>query len=233
MMAPGAGMEEVIRALEKNLREKLGDRFKLGTEIRELPTGKNIVLAVPADSAAKLLAQQDPELSNALKLIRYVPLVSVTVFVRKEYLLNIPKGVGVLFPEEENMNCLGILFNSSAFPSRVNDVNQVISLTALLGGSENSQALKLSDSEVIQKIECDVNQVFGLRGKISSYQIHRWEKAIPIYDQTLIDTWSVAKRGWGSISGHVLFGNYTGQVSIRGMIETLFHQESDKIIRVE
>ncbi|MEK6580668.1 MAG: hypothetical protein AABZ55_15700 [Bdellovibrionota bacterium] len=51
--------------------------------------------------------------------------------------------------------------------------------------------------------------------------ISRHPRAIPVYGAYLEDVWATAKASWCSTPGHVLFGNYTGQVSIRGMIETL------------
>jgi hypothetical protein len=51
--------------------------------------------------------------------------------------------------------------------------------------------------------------------------ICRQFQAIPYYNDDLLDLWKVAEEGWCLKPGHLLFGNYTGQVSLRGMIESV------------
>jgi hypothetical protein len=49
--------------------------------------------------------------------------------------------------------------------------------------------------------------------------VRRWERAIPLYGDELRAARDAATAGWCSQPGRLLFGNYTGEVSIRGMIE--------------
>lgn len=181
----------------------------------------NVVLAVPAHAAAPLLDRADPALGAALRAVRYTPLVSVTVFAPATAFRVLPRGVGALMPSRENRQCLGILFNSSAFPGRVIDESQWVSLTFMLGGSTRPDALQYRDDEIEKAVRSELESLFGLGATAELHLVtHRWPRAIPRYDDELGNALDRARRGWCSTPGHVLFGNYTGQVSLRGMIET-------------
>jgi protoporphyrinogen oxidase len=132
----------------------------------------------------------------------------------------VPQGVGVLMPQGEDVNTLGILFNSSSFVGRVSSEpnSPWVSFTAFLGGAQRPEELKFSDEVIVEMIQRDLSRLFGFRGEISGFRIHRWEKAIPQYNQYLSELWDAARLGWCSGPGKILFGNYAGQVSVRGMI---------------
>lgn len=230
MMAPRGGMGAFVEALEKKLLERLGSRVMLNSPVSKLPIYGNVVLALPASGAGELLSTADPVLSGLLKKVQYTPLLAITVFVERAGFsiksrtmpFGIPQGVGVLMAQGENVDTLGILFNSSSFVGRVHSEphSPWVSLTAFLGGAQRPEELKFSNATLLEMIKGDLASLFGFRGEISGFRIHRWENAIPRYNQYLSDLWDAARLGWCSQPGKILFGNYTGQVSIRGMIET-------------
>lgn len=225
MMAPRGGMGALIQALEARLRKRLGERYRLGTSLTELPTGiKNIVLCVPAAEAARLLKQADPALSDALMRVKYTPLVSVTAFVEKLAFPKAPRGVGVLLPEGTSRRSLGVLFNSSSFPDRVKDPRKWVSVTLMMGGTGRPEqgAALISDKELHAHVRKELEALFDLAtGARIETLIRRWPAAVPQYNSALSAAWEAARAGWCSVPGRLLFGNFTGQVSIRGMIETL------------
>lgn len=226
MMSPRFGMESLVRALEIHLRKSLGDRLILGREMKTLPEG-NLVLCVPAGVAEDLLRSVDLKLAAALSRVSYTPLVCATVFFKKEQVKNVPSGVGVLFPEGEEVYSLGILFNSSAFPNRA--TSHLISCTVMLGGSSSPSAVNETDETLRSWIEKDLQLLFGFEGHLEGCVIRKWKEAVPKYSRELLKVWNVAQQGWCAQPGHVLFGNYTGQVSLRGMIETVMQFKGSKI----
>ena len=219
IMTPRHGMESLTQALLSALQSDPRHQISSGQKLSQLPQVKNLILATPADEAALLLKDQSPELSLALSRIEYSPLISATLFIRKNQLKRLPQGLGVLIPASENFECLGILFNSSSFDHKIKEPQDWISCTAFLGGSTHPERLTESDEELLFRIEKDLKALFGLTGSLSQYKISRWKRAIPKYNQDLAAAWEVAKRTWCSQEGHILFGNYTGSVSLRGMIE--------------
>ena len=219
MMAPKEGMESLISGLERYLKNYLNDRMNLNHSIQELPQVENLVLAVPPQKAAELIVGEDPRLAEALQKVSWASLATTTVFLQKAHLRKIPQGVGVLMPAIENRLCLGILFNSSSFDYRVNDPENWISLTIISSLSTLNEHHSVSEASLLEDILSELASLFGWNEPIKHFVMTQWPEAIPLYNQNLVDVWNLARKGWSSQPGRVLAGNYTGDVSIRGMIE--------------
>jgi oxygen-dependent protoporphyrinogen oxidase len=221
--APENGMGEWVAALTKHLEKRLGDRFQKSKVLSNIENEKNLIIAVPASDAAQLIKnEQTQELVSALQKIKYAPLITATVFVRAEDLEVKPSGLGVLMPRVEGRKSLGILYNSGAFDHRTKDLSTV-SMTVMLGGSGHAEILDRSDADVEALVVSELREIFGLKNDPLEVHLHRWKSAVPTYNKHLLDTWSLAQASWCSKPGRVLFGNYTGQVSLRGMLELASH----------
>ena len=122
-------------------------------------------------------------------------------------------------PAREQTKSLGILFNSSSFDYRVADGSRFASFTVMMGGTAQPQWLAASDEEIRQAIKLELETLLGI---IEPHEvvIHRWPAALPQYSIDLPAVWDYARRSWCATRGHILFGNYTGQISLRGMIES-------------
>ena len=219
MVAPRYGMADLISRLERRLEERLGGRFRRGGRVEEIPDAPNVILATPAYAAARLLQPTAPGLSRVLAEVRYTPIVSVTAFVPVESLTRPVKGVGALVPEKERRQALGILFTSSSFEGRVKDESRYASFTVLLGGSTQPHWANASDAEIEHAVRGELKALLGIRGEPARLVISRWPHAIPQYSVSLPAVWRLARETWCATTGHLLCGNYTGQVSLRGMIE--------------
>lgn len=244
MISPSGGMEALVRALSHQLETSPNVELRLGTAItsfEELPEREesNIVLCAPAHSSAELLGRDFSVSAQALSEISYAPLVSVTAFIKAKPKALPPCGVGVLFPEREHQDCLGILFNSRAFPGRVageantplssdaattpltSDDHLVVSCTFMLGGTSGPEWLEAPDEKVLDSCRRQYGQLVKSENfEIIETVIHRWRDAIPLYSEKLVEAQEIVGADWCQRSGRVLFGNYTGQVSVRGMIES-------------
>ncbi|MCM2279102.1 MAG: protoporphyrinogen oxidase [Oligoflexia bacterium] len=219
MVTPRGGMQSLVDALDARLVKSLGARYRKGQPLAELPASGNIVLSVPAPAAARLLERESPELSRALSAVRYTALAAVTAFVPRETAPSLPRGVGVLFPDGEGRDSLGILFNSSSFPARVTDEGKWASFTLIIGGTPRPELVGRDDGALEEIVRNELRTVLGAP-EVSRMVIRRWEQAVPRYDFDLQRAWQVARETWCSQPGRVLFGNYTGQISLRGMIES-------------
>jgi oxygen-dependent protoporphyrinogen oxidase len=220
MVAPLGGMGDVTERLQQRLIESLGERFRRGEAVKEIPNAPNVVLATPAYVTARLLGARAPQLSAALEEVRYTPIVSVTAFVPTDAFTRPVKGVGVLVPPREGRKSLGVLFNSSAFEGRVFDESRYASFTILFGGTSQPGWVDASDEEIGRAVSEELDALLGIRGEPAELVINRWRRAIPQYSTALPALWRTARETWCAAPGRLLFGNYTGQVSLRGMIET-------------
>jgi len=217
--APRFGMGDLVGRLEQRLEQRLGSRFRKGEQVEQLPEAANVIVATPAHAAAKLIRPASATLAEKLSGVRYTPIVSVTVFVDRDAFTRPLHGVGVLMPAREQTKSLGILFNSSSFDYRVADGSRFASFTVMMGGTAQPQWLEVSDEEIRQAIKLELATLLGI---IEPYDvvIHRWPAALPQYSIELPAVWDYARRSWCATRGRILFGNYTGQISLRGMIES-------------
>jgi protoporphyrinogen/coproporphyrinogen III oxidase len=221
MVAPRYGMGDLVERLEKHLETRLGDRFQRGVQIDSIPDAPNVILATPAFVTANLLENEAPALSDSLRGVRYTPIVSVTAFVSRDDFTRPVGGVGALVPEREGRKCLGILFNSSSFENRVFDESRYASFTILIGGSSAPERISATDDEIRAIVREELSSLLGIRGEPLEMVISRWPRAIPQYSTQLPALWQTARSTWCERPGRMLFGNYTGQVSLRGMIESV------------
>ena len=217
--APRFGMGDLVEQLERRLEQRLGSRFRKGEKIDCLPNSANVVIATPAHAAANLVAPASQPLAEALRSVRYTPIVSVTTFVDRRDFTHPVSGVGVLMPSREDTKSLGILFNSSSFANRVPDEERLASFTVMMGGTAHPEWLAASDAEIKQAIKFELSALLGIREPHCTV-IHRWPAALPQYSVDLPKVWQKALDSWCIIPGRILFGNYTGQISLRGMIES-------------
>jgi len=218
-MAPQFGMGDLVSKLEQRLDHKLSSRFRMNEKINSVPDAPNVIIATPAYAAATILKEVTPALAAKLETIHYTPIVSVTVFVARDSFTRSVHGTGVLMPACEDRKSLGILFNSSSFDYRVVDDSRFASFTVMMGGTSQQHWLQASDDEIRQTIKLELSDVLGIREPLAVI-IHRWPAALPQYSAGLPTVWQQAHDTWCSTRGRILFGNYTGQISLRGMIES-------------
>jgi oxygen-dependent protoporphyrinogen oxidase len=218
-VAPRFGMGDLVLRLEKHLEQRLGSRFRKDEKVNHVPDAPNIIIATPAYAAARILEKVSPALAASLKSVIYTPIVSATVFVNRDSFSRPVEGTGVLMPACEDRKSLGILFNSSSFDCRVNDESHLASFTVMMGGTSQSHWLRADDAEIRQAIKLELFNVLGIREPLAVV-IHRWPAALPQYSSSLPNVWQYARDTWCATPGRILFGNYTGQISLRGMIES-------------
>jgi oxygen-dependent protoporphyrinogen oxidase len=218
-VAPQLGMGELVSRLERRLARKLGSRFRRNETVCDVPDAPNVIIATPAYAAAKILKDVEPGLAAKLQSVNYTPIVSVTVFVARESFTRRVRGTGVLMPACEDRKSLGILFNSSSFDYRVSDDARFASFTVMMGGTAQPQWLEADDDEIRQAIKLELSEVLGIHQPLTAL-IHRWPAALPQYSSALPTVWQHARDTWCATPGRMLFGNYTGQISLRGMIES-------------
>jgi oxygen-dependent protoporphyrinogen oxidase len=228
MMTPLNGMESVIHALQKNL----ADCIQLNTPIRTvndpvLTEFPNRIWTVPAPVLAEILKGSAPSTATALTKINYSPLVTVTAFFKKSLFKKNPTGVGVLIPRLQGFRTLGVLYNSSAFPNRATDPDE-LSFTFMYGGTVDRDALNLTDAELIAQIAVDAKKLWSMNDSTFkpndfTTTLTRWKSAIPLYDDCLKNSHNALRTELCSMPGNIVFSNYSGQVSIRGLIQQLTH----------
>lgn len=217
MTAPEKGMGEIPKVLAEYVLAHPNADVRLNSYVTHLPHNPNIILCTPAYVAASLLEATCPITAQALSAIQYAPLVSATVFANKNKQF-LSEGVGVLKAGDAALDALGVLFNSSAFPNRVH-TQDLVSLSFMYGGTQAVSDVNLADEDIKQKIHKDFIDLFGFTADIQSIYVTKWPQALPVYNEAIESCWQVAQKNWCHKKGHILFGNYTGQISLRGLCD--------------
>lgn len=126
-------------------------------------------------------------------------------------------GFGVLFPNVEKFNALGVLANSKIFDQR-GEYNE----SWIFSDSTQPDLMSLSDKDILQKIESDRKRIFKSNFEIKDYFIYRWPNGIPSYNAEL----SVfLKQNYDLLPR--LAGNYLGVLGLAGIHERNFSIAND------
>jgi oxygen-dependent protoporphyrinogen oxidase len=208
------GMSELTQALYGSLK----DFFR---PIQELPVpneNTHTILCTPAWCKPPIPLPDTVQL--LLTQIQYAPLLSATFFFKNEPLAKIPKGFGMVIPPSEGYSILGILINDQIFENRTVSA-EYKSFTCIVGGYGRPILNSMDPEEFKLKIQKELMKIMSIKNEPIDYAIHNWEKALPVYSPELPIIWekldSELKQFFPSTS---LFGNYTGEISIRGLCGT-------------
>lgn len=223
MMAPANGMESLIEGLELALKAEPHVTLHLNASVSSLEKLQSdygrgtATVAICTDSGTAALLTG----SHALKSIRYVGLASLSLVLKKSSFKKVPRGVGFLSPPQEQDSVLGVLFPSSSFNGRTKAHDTVV-LTVLFGGTVRPDLVRASQAELTQLALDTLDKYLGLKDRnVVEAKLFSWPSAIPLYAPGFIQTLQKANEELGHKPGLLVFGNYTGQVSLRGLIETL------------
>lgn len=190
------GLEELTGALAG----MLGQDLHLETEVRALdrsPEGfvlhtraadgsearlhaREVVLAVPADVAGRLLSGLAPGRGDALAEIPYSPVVSVALGFQDPDLAARVNGFGFLVPRVEGLGILGCLFSSSIFDDRAPP--GAVGLTALVGGATAPEALEMEEEDLLAMVLRELRKALGPLPDPVFRHVARWPRAIPQYN---------------------------------------------------
>ena len=148
-------------------------------------------------------------------------MISVTLFFSKTAFQNFKPGFGCLIPRKEGFNILGVLFNSYIFDHRVAS-DDLISLTCILRDDTADLNWLDKDKEWFKLlIMKDLDILFGLNEKPLELVVSKWRNGIPLYSPSLYDSWfSMDDILKSEFQNRNLFGNYTGEISVRALAQT-------------
>ena len=199
------GMQDFIDKLKQELEENIIHR-----EIRSIDKNENIIICTDAIDASKLLSDEK-EISRELGKIKYNSMSTSTIITNKE-ITYLNKAFGLVIPPEANLKTMGVLSNTSIFPSRVKNKSHY-SYTLLTKNDDQSSNIK----ETIHK---EIEVISDLQpSNIIEIENMRWNQAIPIYDLNRYNAIIKLRRLFlNREKGLVLFGNYIDGISIREII---------------
>ncbi len=178
-----------------------------------------VLLCAPAHQVARIEMDsvRQAEL-DVLREVYYPPLARVAVGFRSEQIAHPLDGFGVLIPQKENKNSLGILFSSSMFPNRA-PVGHVL-LTAYLGGSRHAELVHHTDGELVELALADMRELLGVSGTPVFQNVVRIIRAIPQYNVGYGEVKDTIDHLEAESPGVFIAGNYRDGISVADCIKS-------------
>ncbi|MFZ5875293.1 MAG: protoporphyrinogen oxidase [Nitrospirota bacterium] len=228
------GDRVVTGARALGVRQEVRDgvpRFLARVEVEGRPRefrADRLVIATPADVAAKLTADLSPLLADQLEQIPYAPVGLVHLGVRRDACSRLPDGSGCLVPKREGLPILGSLWSSNVYPDRAPEGR--VLLTNYVGGMRDHDVLKWADEELVERTVAALRELVGLAGAPEFARVVRHPRAIPQYLIGHAARVAAIDRLLAPLPGLHLAGNYLHGVSIR---DCLTHglQLADRIVK--
>ena len=227
MISIAGGLEELPRWLAEVVEEVRtglacrsvrvgGAGFAVETD-RETLHAREVVLAVPADALAGILAEASGGRSRAFAEIPYAPVVVASYGFRRADVRHPLDGFGFLAPRKESLRLLGGLFPSTLYPDRAPEGH--VAIAAFAGGRTDPGILDLDDDALHAALLADLDRALGLQGDPVVRHVTRWPRAIPQYELGHGRFVDLARALERELPGLHLAGNFIGGVSVPDCIQ--------------
>ncbi len=230
------GMQSLTSALSRELEGRLRINTRLesiddwheagglgGYQLHTVDGGRQervftrfLIVATPSFRAARLVSQIAPGLVSPLSEIRYNALVCVPLAYPRAEVPHSLDGFGFLASRHAGVRILGSVWNSSIFPGRAPEDH--ILTTTFVGGTRDTEAIQLDDSQLIDIVEGDLERVIGA-GRARTLPITRHHTAIPQYSLGHLERIAKIQSELPRVPALRLLGNYMDGVSIGHCIE--------------
>jgi oxygen-dependent protoporphyrinogen oxidase len=227
MISIDGGLEELPRWLAEVVEEVRtgvacrglridGGGFAVETDAGTLHA-REVVLAVPADALAGILAEASEGRSRAFAEIPYAPVVVASYGCRRADVRHPLDGFGFLAPRKESLRLLGGLFPSTLYPDRAPAGH--VAIAAFAGGRTDPGILDLDDDALHAALLAELDRALGLQGDPVVRHLTRWPRAIPQYEighGRFVDLAQALER---ELPGLHLAGSFLGGVSVPDCIQ--------------
>jgi protoporphyrinogen/coproporphyrinogen III oxidase len=192
LMSFAGGLQEIPDALMRELRSEI--RFKAPViQLRRAPRGwtvnaayqaselyDGVIYAAPAHCADDVdLAFEGGDRLKTLTSISHPPVAVLALGFRREEVAHKLDGFGLLVPDVERRNLLGVIFSSTLFPGRAPGGH--VLLTSFVGGVRNPDLANADLTTLTARVMDDLRLLLGVRGEPTFRAFQLWPKAIPQY----------------------------------------------------
>jgi protoporphyrinogen/coproporphyrinogen III oxidase len=191
VLAVAAWLDERLRMSVEAVRiepldcghEAKAPRFRVairGTTGNQSIEAERLILAVPADAAARLLSSLDTGFSPLLEQIEYAGVAVVSLGYPLPDIGRPLNGFGFLVPRSSGRRILGAVWNSSLFPGRAPE-NEAL-LTSFVGGATDPAAIQRSSAQLVELVHKDLVPILSISKEPTFSNVKVWSRAIPQYN---------------------------------------------------
>lgn len=144
-----------------------------------------VVLAVPAHEATKLVSDIDGELAARLASIRFVSTATVSLGYRRQELGHKLDGFGFVIPSKEGRPITGCTWSSTKFDGRATDGHALV--RCFLGGATDEGPALLPEGEMVRLAREELRRLMGINAEPVLTKVYRWRDGHPQYDVGHLD----------------------------------------------
>lgn len=207
-VAPPNGMQQLVDGLRNHLLSA-GVEFVFNRDTK-IGADEPAIICTSARAAAECLADAAPQLSESLRQIEMMPVVTATC--QYDPAAAKLKGFGCLFPRHEGFRARGVLFNECIFEGR----GPAHSETWIFGGALDPDIAKLSDRELIELIATERKRLYVEDHDPIGIHLTTWPEALPHYSTDLERILTTLPAPPANVG---LVGNYLGRIGLAKLIE--------------
>lgn len=182
-----------------------------GTAGAETLAADCVVMATPADAAARMLAGVSGRLGELLSRIEYAPVAVVGTGYRREQVRNRLEGFGFLVARSERRKLLGTVWTSSLFPDRAAPGS--VNLASFAGGAADRATAELPPEEIAGIVEREIGEILGISGEPAERMVNVYRRALPQYNVGHRRLVEEIRTEAARLPGLYLIGNYLDGVS--------------------
>ena len=162
----------------------VGIRHESGGYQVDMGTGciltRAVVIATPALSVAKLLAEIGPDTAAALRGIRYEGVGSMAVAYKATDIPRPLDAYGVVIPGSEGRRIDGITFASAKWTHRAPAGYHL--MRVFFGGPNTRDMLNLSDADLLDVVRDELRALLGITAPPLFHRVRRWKAGYPQYN---------------------------------------------------
>jgi oxygen-dependent protoporphyrinogen oxidase len=214
-LAENAGDRLLLKRPLQTL-ERTGFHHVLHTEDGTLEA-ESILLALPAERAAQLVARLAPDAVAPIVETPTAPIAVVMLGYTDRNAFGRPvNGFGFLVPRGEDKDLLGTLYCHDIFPRQA--PSSSIFLRAMVGGARSPDSVGLDDDALLDRVRGSLSRVFGADPEPDRVWIVRWERGISQYTVGHLDRVASAEAAAGEAGIELAGSPYRG-VSVNDCIK--------------
>jgi len=181
---------------------------------------ERLILAVPADVAARLLFSLQQSFSLPLEQIEYAGVAVVSLGYPLPDIGRSLNGFGFLVPRSSERRILGTVWNSSLFPGRAPEGDAL--LTSFVGGATDPTAIQRSSAQLVELVHRDLAPILSISKEPIFSNVKVWSSAIPQYNLGHLERLAAIEKLRLRFPGLHLATNYLHGPSIGACVEQAF-----------
>jgi oxygen-dependent protoporphyrinogen oxidase len=224
------GLAQLTGELESRIRGKIEIRQARAESVEATPQGlrvradgeameaSSVILATPAWAAGALLRDIDPRLAGLLEGVEYSSSATLAIGFQRSDCGAIPPGFGFLVPACERRLLVAGTFVGAKFPYRVPD--GIVVLRCFVGGAGQEAVLEFSDSEILRRVQGELQGLLGWTAQPLFTRISRWHRAMAQYTVGHGARLAAISERLESLPGLYLAGNAYEGIGVPDCIRT-------------